>query len=80
MRTAPVSGELGEIGPLIGEREISSVHFIINYSRYANAGVDLRKWVVASVDTNQWMLVLLAMGMGHILEDAPSIVFLLHDT
>ena len=33
-----------------------------NYGRYLKDGVELTKWLVTFVDTDQWMLTLLAMG------------------
>ena len=59
-------GSLSDIDPRIGEGEMSTVHFVVNYGLYVKPGVQLTKWLVIAVDTDQWMLVLLAMGTGRI--------------
>ena len=45
---------------------MSTVHFVVNYGLYVKPGVQLTKWLVTSVDSDQWMSVLLAMGTGRI--------------
>lgn len=59
---------------------MSTVHFIIYYSRYVIAGMYLTKWLVPSVETDKYMFVLLVTVIGDIPEDTPSIVLLLHGT
>lgn len=54
-----------------------TVHFIINYSKYSKhvkACVKPMKWLVTSVDTDQWVLLLSAMGTRYIPVDGPSSV------
>ena len=51
--------------PGIGEGEMSAVHFIVHSRRYCKGGSkELRNWLVTSVDTDQCMIILLAMGAG----------------
>ncbi|CAM9320725.1 unnamed protein product [Sphacelaria rigidula] len=49
-------------GPGIGEGEMSTVHFIIHSGTLF--GKSLKKWLVTSSDTDQWIIVLLAMSSG----------------
>ncbi|CAN0105118.1 unnamed protein product [Sphacelaria rigidula] len=51
-------------GPGIGEGEMSTVHFIIHSGRLF--GKSLKKWLVTSIDIDQWIIVLLAMSSGFI--------------
>lgn len=51
-------------GPNIGEAELSVVHFIVWSEKYWGKTFD--KWLVTSVDTDQWMIILLAMSAGKI--------------
>ncbi|CAM9353942.1 unnamed protein product, partial [Hapterophycus canaliculatus] len=51
-------------GPGIGEAELSVVHFIVWSEKYW--GRSFSKWMVTSVDTDQWMIILLAMSAGKI--------------
>ena len=44
----------------------STVQIVVNYGLYVKPSVQLTEWLVTSVDTDQWMLVLLAMGTGRI--------------
>ena len=43
---------------------MSTVHFIIHCE--ALFGKHLKRWLVTSIDTDQWMIVLLAMSCGYI--------------
>ncbi|CAM9984813.1 unnamed protein product, partial [Sphacelaria rigidula] len=52
------------VGPGIGEGEMSAVHFIIHSGTLFQK--HLKKWLMTSTDTDQWILVLLAMSCGHI--------------
>ena len=63
---------LSKLDPQIGEGEMATVHFIFNYRRYLAPPVALNKWLVTSVDTDQWVLILLAMGTGRISEEGSS--------
>ena len=36
--------------------------------------MELRNWLVTSVDTDQWMIILLAMGTGKIVAEGPDAV------
>ena len=66
---------LKDLYPGIGEGEMSSVHFIVHYRRYCKGSSgDLRNWLVTSVDTDQWMVILLAMGTGKILSEGQDAV------
>lgn len=56
------SGVHRERGPDIGEAELSNVHFIVWSKKYF--GERITEWLVYSVDTDQWMIVLLAMSTG----------------
>ena len=56
------SGAQRERGPDIGEAELSIVHFIVWSQK--NFGEEIADWLVYSVDTDQWMIVLLAMSTG----------------
>eukprot|EP00752_Nemacystus_decipiens_P016789 g15026.t1 len=49
-------------GPDIGEAELSNVHFVVWSKKYF--GERITEWLVYSVDTDQWMIVLLAMSTG----------------
>ncbi|CAB1112778.1 unnamed protein product [Ectocarpus sp. CCAP 1310/34] len=49
-------------GPDIGEAELSVIHFIVWARKYWGKSFD--KWVVSSVDTDLWMIILLAMTTG----------------
>ena len=61
--------------PGIGEDEMSAVHFIVHYRGYCKGGSkELRNWLVTSVDTDQWMIILLAMGTGNIAAEGPDAV------
>ncbi|CAB1121317.1 unnamed protein product [Ectocarpus sp. CCAP 1310/34] len=51
-----------ERGPNIGEAELSLVHFIVWAKKYC--GRNFENWLVTSVDTDQWMIILLAMSTG----------------
>ena len=51
-----------ERGPDIGEVELSIVHFIVWAEKYFKAKIT--EWLVYSVDTDQWMIILLAMSTG----------------
>lgn len=51
-------------GPDIGEAELSVVHFIVWATFYF--GTYFTKWLVTSVDTDQWIILLLAMAVGKI--------------
>ena len=52
------------VGPGIGEGEMSTVHLIIHSGALFKQ--HLKRWLVTSIDTDQWMLVLLAMSCGYI--------------
>ena len=62
IRKGGVSGAQRERGPDIGEAELSIAHFIVWSQKYF--GEEIADWVVYSVDTDQWMIVLLAMSTG----------------
>ncbi|CAN0556436.1 unnamed protein product [Ectocarpus sp. 12 AP-2014] len=49
-------------GPDIGEAELSVIHFIVWAKKYWGKSFD--KWIVSSVDTDLWMIILLAMTTG----------------
>ncbi|CAB1106379.1 unnamed protein product [Ectocarpus sp. CCAP 1310/34] len=51
-----------ERGLNIGEAELSLVHFIVWAKKYW--GRNSENWLVTSVDTDQWMIILLAMRTG----------------
>ncbi|CAB1115324.1 unnamed protein product [Ectocarpus sp. CCAP 1310/34] len=51
-------------GPDVGEAELSVAHFIVWAEKYW--GKKLDKWLVTSVDTGLWMIILLAMSTGKI--------------
>ena len=66
---------LKDLYPGIGEGEMSTVHFIVHHRRYYKGGsMKLRKWLVTSVDTDQWMIILLAMGTGKIVAEGSDAV------
>ena len=52
-------GELSEIDPRIREGEMSTVHF-----RYVKVDVHPLKWLVTSIETDQWIFVLLDIDTG----------------
>ncbi|CAN0344877.1 unnamed protein product [Pylaiella littoralis] len=54
-----------ELGPGIGEGELSTTHAIIWHSNYTSRAA-VRSWVVTSVDTDQIVHILLAMADGRI--------------
>lgn len=49
-------------GPGGGDKEMSPVHVITHAGRLV--GKPLTEWLVASIDTDQWMIVLLTMSCG----------------
>lgn len=49
-------------GPQIEDGELATAHFVVTCSR----GKDIRKWLIISVDTDQYIKVLLAMAMSDI--------------
>ena len=61
--------------PGIGEGEMLAVHFIVHFRRYCKGGSkELRRWLVTSVDTVQWMIILLAMGTGKVVAEGAGAV------
>lgn len=50
---------LEERDPRIGEDEMATIHPIRNHGRCFEDGMDLKKWLVASLGTDTWMLILL---------------------
>ena len=68
-------GILKDLHPGIGEGEMSTVHFIVHHHRYCKSGsMKLRNWLVTSVDTDQWMIIMLAMGTGKIVAEGSDAV------
>ncbi|CBJ27475.1 hypothetical protein Esi_0073_0023 [Ectocarpus siliculosus] len=61
-RTDTIEGVERQRGPYIGEAELSVIHFIAWAKKYWGKSFD--KWVVSSVDTDLWMIILLAMTTG----------------
>ena len=73
--TVDTQGSFSRPYPRIGEGEMATAHFVVNYRRYRTAGSpDLTKWLVTSVDTDQWMIILLGMGTGKIIVEGPQAV------
>ncbi|CAN0447121.1 unnamed protein product, partial [Ectocarpus sp. 8 AP-2014] len=60
--TDTIEGVERQRGPDIGEAELSVIHFIVRAKKYWGKSFD--KWVVSSVDTDLWMIILLAMTTG----------------
>ena len=56
-------------GPNVGEAELSLVHFMVWSKKYF--GNDFKKWIISSIDTDQWMKILLAMSTGNIAPTGP---------
>ncbi|CAN0004085.1 unnamed protein product [Pylaiella littoralis] len=52
-------------GPRVGEGELATTHFVIWHRKF-NGNVPLRKWTITSIDTDQYIHVLLAMACGRI--------------
>ena len=54
---------------------MSTVHFIVHHRYYCKGGsMKLRNWLVTSVDTDQWMIILLAMETGKTVAEGPDAV------
>ena len=51
-------------GTGVGEGELVTAHFIVNSWMYCEEPPT--KWLVTSIDTDQWMIILLAMAVGKI--------------
>ncbi|CAN0430768.1 unnamed protein product [Pylaiella littoralis] len=72
------NGTAGDMGihrhrePDIGEAELSIVHFIVWDKKYW--GNKFRRWLVTSVDTDEWMIIQLAMSTGKIAARGPEAV------
>ncbi|CAB1118306.1 unnamed protein product [Ectocarpus sp. CCAP 1310/34] len=60
--TNTIEGVERQRGPDIGEAELSVIHFIVWAKKYWGESFD--KWIVSSVDTDLWMIILLAMTTG----------------
>ncbi|CAN0247626.1 unnamed protein product [Pylaiella littoralis] len=71
-RNGAAPGVRRQRGPDIGEAKLSLVHFIVQAKRYW--GKDFDKWLVTSVDTDEWMIILLAMSTGKIKPQGPGTV------
>ena len=68
-------GILNDLYPRIGEGEMSTVHFIVHHRCYCKGGsMKLRNWLVTSVDTDRWMIILLTMGTGKTVAEGPDAV------
>ena len=52
-------------GPRVGEGELSTTHFVIWHHKF-NGGHRLHRWTITSIDTDQYIHVLLAMACGRI--------------
>ncbi|CAN0397517.1 unnamed protein product [Pylaiella littoralis] len=59
-RNGAAPGVQRQRGPDVGETELPLVHFIVQAKSYW--GKDFDKWLVTSVDTDEWMIILLAMS------------------
>ena len=66
------SGVQRSRGPDVGEAELSLVHFSVWAKKYWGKSFD--KWLVTSVDTDQLMIILLAMNTGKIEIHGPGMV------
>ena len=56
-------GVLKDLYPRIVEGEMLAVHCIVHYQRYCKCSSrELINSLVTSVDTDHWMIILLAMG------------------
>ena len=65
-------GILRHRGPNIGEAELSLVHFMVWAKKYF--GQDVKRWIISSIDTDQWMIILLAMSTSKIRPSGPGMV------
>lgn len=68
----PDRGVQRKRGPDVGEAELSLVHFIAWAKKYW--GKEFVRWLLTSVDTDLWMIVLLAMSTGHIQAEGEQVV------
>jgi len=59
-----------EMGPGIGEGELAAVHFIVNWRKHC--ALKPEKWLVTSSDTDELMVILLAMATGAIAAEDTS--------
>ncbi|CAN0055456.1 unnamed protein product [Pylaiella littoralis] len=71
-RNGAAPGVQRQRGQDIGEAELSLVHFIVQAKRYW--GKDFDKWLVTSVVTDEWMIIILAMSSGKIRPQGPGAV------
>ena len=63
----PLPGRTEQIYPCLSNGEVSTVYFIMNHNRYFK--LERNGWCRLSVDADQWMIILLAMGTGIITLD-----------